>query len=221
MSEERRPRNLTRDLVTGWRRFRAPSAQAVRTALWFWAVVVVVSLLYATAYRVTLKPADSLSPYLWTAMLASTMTAVLGTLAAFELSQPHQSRWWLLLPIPALALWVAATGLGCIGSLFASDSWGIAVPEAFQCVLFILGTALPLSLGLLALVRWTEPRRPGLVGATGGLAVAAAAVSLLTLVHPHNSALFDILGHGAGVALVVGANVALAGRATRTRSAAA
>ena len=220
MSKERRPRNLIRVLVGGLRAFRPPSAHAVRTALSFLAVVVLVSLLYATAYRVTLKPVDPLSPYLWTAMLAASITAMLAALAAFELSQSSQSGWWLLLPMPALALWVASTGLGCVETLFAPDSWGIEASEEIECLLFILGTALPLSAGLLALVHWAKPERPRLVGAAGGLAAAAAAVSLLTLVHPHNSALLDILAHGAGVTAVVAVNLALAGRWSRLRVAA-
>lgn len=219
MSNVWRPRYRIRELASGLRWMRPPPAQAVRTALWILAVVILVSILYATAHRVTLKPADPLSPYLWTATLASAMTAVLGALAAFEIGQPGHSRWWPLLPMPALALWFAATGFGCIGTLFAPNSWGVVAPEAMECLLFILGTAVPLSVGLLTLIRWAEPRHPTLVGAIGGLAVAATAVSLLTLVHPHNSALLDILAHGAGVAVVVVANVALAGRWTRNRMA--
>lgn len=185
--------------------------------LWFLVVVVLVSLLYATAHRVTLKPADPLSSYLWTAMLASSATAVLGTLAAFETSQANRSAWWALLPLPALVLWLAATGLGCIGTLFAPDSWGIAAPEALQCLLFIVGTSLPLAVGLRPLVRRVHPVRATLVGLVGGLAAAAAGVSLLTLVHPHNSGLLDILAHGAGVAIVVAAGLALAGGRSRRR----
>ena len=220
MSNVWRPRHRIRELASGLRWVRSPPAQAVRTVLWFLAVVILVSILYATAHRVTLKPADPVTPYLWTATLASAMTAVLGALAAFELSQHGHSRWWLLVPMPALALWLAATGFGCIGTLFAPDSWGVVAPEAMECLLFILGTALPLSAGLLALIRWTGPRQPGLVVAAGGLAVAAAAVSLLTLVHPHNSALLDILAHGVGVTVVVAVNVTLAGWSSRSRVAA-
>jgi len=203
--------------MQGFRSFSPPPAPAVRTALWFLAVAILVSLLYATAHRVTLKPVDPLSSYLWTAMLASAATAVLGTLAAFELSRPEGSAWWLLLPLPAFALWIAATGLGCVGTLFASDSWGNTASEALECLLFIVCTSLPLSLGLLALVRRTGPDRPGLVGATGGLAIAASAVSLLTLVHPHNSTLLDIMAHGAGVAVVLAVGVATTGRWSRHR----
>ena len=218
MSNRRRPRILESALAEGVWAFRPPPAVAVRTALWFLVVAVLVSLLYATANRVTLKPADPLTSYLWTAMLASAATAVLATLAAFELGQRERSTWWVLLPMPALGLWFAATGLGCVDTLFAPDSWGIVRSEALRCLLFIVAVSLPLSAALLALVGWAAPPRPGLVGAVGGLAIAAAAVSLLTLVHPHNSALLDLVAHGAGVAAVVTVNLILAGPLSRHRT---
>ena len=41
-------------------------------------------------------------------------TTVSAAFAAFELSLPDRSRAWALLPLPAAALWVGASGLGCM-----------------------------------------------------------------------------------------------------------
>lgn len=212
MSLKRRLHNPIVALAVDLRSIGPLPAQAIRTALWFLGVAVPVSVLYATSERVSLESPTPHSSYLWAATLGAAATMVLAALAAFELFQPDRSSWWLLLPLPALAVWLGAAGFACLDTLFAADNWGAVSPEALECLLFIAGTALPLSAGLVVLVRWADPQRPVLVGIAGGLAAAAAGASLLTLVHPHNSALLDLTAHFAAIALVVAVTAGLAGR---------
>jgi hypothetical protein len=47
-------------------------------------------------------------------MGAAFVTGLLAALASFEISLPDRSRWWMLLPVPALAVWVATLGYGCL-----------------------------------------------------------------------------------------------------------
>lgn len=212
MVGERRLQNLIAALAGGLWSLGPLPAQAVRTALWFLGVAVPVSVLYVTSERVTLEPQSHLSSYLWAATLGAAATMVLAALAAFELFLPGRSAWWLMLPAPALALWLGAAGLACLDTLFAVDNWGAVLPEALECLLFIAGTALPMSAGLIVLMRRACPERPVMVGLAGGVAAAAAGATLLTLVHPHNSALLDVLAHFVAIALVVGATAGIAAR---------
>lgn len=210
--------SLNRAVAGLLRTVPVPSAPVARTLLWLLAGVVPVVVLVLIAGRLTGAPSAPVNTYLLTSTLGSAATAVLAALAAFELAQPGRPARWALLPVPAAVVWFAATGAGCVGTLFAPDSWGNAAGEAEECLRFILLAAAPLSVVLFGLQRRRPTPRPRLVGLLGGVAAAAAAVSLLALVHPHDSALPDLLSHGLAVAVVVAANAALAGRPPRRRA---
>ena len=55
---------------------------------------------------------DFQSALAWTASLLTGATAVV---AAAHLALPDRSRRWALLPLPFLALWLTASGVGCLG----------------------------------------------------------------------------------------------------------
>jgi hypothetical protein len=55
-------------------------------------------------------------PDMWLALAGSVLTAVLAAVAAFQLGLPDRRPAWALLPLPAAALWFAASGLGCLRS---------------------------------------------------------------------------------------------------------
>jgi hypothetical protein len=84
--------------------------------------------------------------------------------------------------------------------------------EARDCLIFIVSLSVPLSVLLFLMLRRACPLQPGLTAAVGGLAVAAAAATLLNLFHPYDAAATDLTVHAAAVALVVVANRALGGR---------
>src|SRR5258706_144529 len=41
---------------------------------------------------------------------AALATGILSAIAAFVISLPDRSRWWLMLPVPALAAWMSTIG---------------------------------------------------------------------------------------------------------------
>ena len=142
-------------------------------------------------------------PDLRLAVAGSVLTAVCASVSAFELSVPGRSGAWVLLPVPGVVLWLAASGLGCL------RSWGLpglepaTMQDARGCVLFIALCSVPLLTVLLLMLRRAHPLQPGRVAALGGLAAAAASASLLTLFHQHDASAVDLILHVAAVGLVV------------------
>jgi hypothetical protein len=152
---------------------------------------------------------------MWLAVVGSTSTAVLAALAAFQTAMPDRKAGWALLPLPALALWVGASGLGCLRGWLLAGTHEADMDEARTCLVFILGVSVPLSVLLLAMLRRAYPLRPNLTATLGGLASAAAAATLLNFFHPYDAAATDLAVHVTAVAAVVLANRVLSGRALR------
>jgi hypothetical protein len=63
--------------------------------------------------------------------------------------------------------------------------------------------SLPMAFLLIAMLLRACPLRPGLTASLGGLASAAAAAALLTLIHPFDATAEDLLVHLAAVVLAV------------------
>jgi hypothetical protein len=152
------------------------------------------------------------APDMWLAVFGSAATAVLAAIAAFELSLPDASRAWAWLPLPGAILWVTASGFGCLRVWFLPDTHVAVLGEARDCLIFILSLSVPLSALLFLMLRRACPLQPGFTAAVGGLAVAAAAATLLNFFHPYDAAATDLTVHAIAVALVVVANRALGGR---------
>ena len=162
-----------------------------RTLFWLGAVAIVAVILAAFADLTATERRLTAAPDMWLAVTGSTLTAVLATIAAFQLSLPDGRTIWALLPIPSALLWVSASGLGFV---------------------FIVGLSIPLSAMLILMLRRGYSLRPNLMGAIGGLAVAAASATLLNLFHPYDAAATDLTVHAAAVAIVILANQLLAYR---------
>ena len=142
------------------------------------------------------------------AALGAAGTASLAAVATFQLSRPHVSRLWGLLPAPALALWLGASGLGCLQTAFAPDAAAIhpiSNAESEHCLAFIVGLSVPLSIALFVMLKRAAPAWPGLSTTMAGLTVAATAATLLTLIHPYDATAMDLAVHVFGIGLVVGA----------------
>lgn len=151
------------------------------------------------------------TPDMWLAVVGSTLTAVLGAVAVFQLGLPDRSPWWAALPLPALALWLGASGLGCARTWLIPSTTDATLAETGRCLRFIIGLSIPLAAVIFLLLRRGYSLYPSLTGAIAGLAVAAAAASLLTFLHPFDASVTDLAVHAGAVMLVVGVNRMIGG----------
>jgi hypothetical protein len=184
----------------------------VRAGLWLAVVAATAAALAVFADVGAMARRLSAAPDMWLAFVGSTLTAIIATIAAFELSLPDRKAIWALAPMPALLLWIAASGLGCLRTWLVPETHVAPFDEARDCLLFIIGLSVPLSALLIIMLRRACPLRPSLTGALGGLAVAAATATLLNFFHPFDAAAIDLLVHVVAVAIVVVMNTILSNK---------
>lgn len=209
------PEALIQDLASDLRPVRRLAPPLLRALGWLAVVGALAVALACFADLGAMVRRLTAAPDMWLAVAGSTLTAILAAIAAFQTSMPDRKPAWALLPLPGLLLWVGASGLGCLRSWFVPGTHAADLVEARQCLVFILGVSLPLSILLVVMLRRGYPLRPNLTAATGGLAAAAAAATLLNFFHPFDAAATDLVVHAAAVALVVLAGQALSGRLFR------
>lgn len=203
---------LIHGLVADLKPVRRLPPPLVRALAWVAAVAAIAIGLSSIADLDAVWQRITAAPDLWLAVIGSTSTAILAAIAAFELSLPDAPRGWAALPLPALLLWIAASGFGCLRIWIAPQTHVAALGEARDCLIFIVALSVPLSALLLLMLRRACPLYPGLTAVVAGLAVAAAAASLLNFFHPYDAAATDLAVHLAAVAAVIAANRALGGR---------
>jgi len=193
--------------LTPVRRLRPP---AIRAALWLLLAAMVLALLTVSQ---GLRPDlfERLEePSFAAGLTASLMTGVLAAASAFLVSLPDRSRLWLLLPFPALILWLSNIGYQCLVDWIGVGPDGVSLGEAARCFAPLVLTSLPLSLAMLVMLRYAAPLRPTAVALTGGLAVAAIAATALSLFHAIDASL--ILMWNIGVAVLIVGLAGLFGR---------
>ncbi len=197
---------LCAELVTDLAPVRRLRSPWLRAAVWIGLVLAVAAVLSSDANLASLHERLARIPDMWLALLGSALTACLAAVACFQLSLPDRSPAWGALPLPGLALWLGASGMGCARAWFLPwtviPSWS----EERSCVVFILGLSIPLSLVIIAMLRRGYALYPSLTATVAGLAVAAAAATLLNLFHPYDVAIDDLITHGCAVAIVIAAN---------------
>ena len=184
----------------------------LRALIWLGLVAIVALGLASFADLGAFRARMTGAPDMWLAVVGSALTAALAVVAALEVSLPDRSRAWGLLPLPGLALWLGASGLGCARNWLVPGTHEASLADTKDCLTFILGLSIPLSAVLWIMLRRGYSLAPSLTGALAGLAVAAAAATLLALFHPYDAAVTDLAVHAAAVALVILANRFLAGR---------
>lgn len=191
----------------------APAWQ--RAVVWVAAVVWIGALLSFFTDWGALRVRLMATPDMWLSQLGAVATALCAGMAALQMSVPGRSARWALLPLPPLALWVAACTEGCMRLAPVAAS----VPEPrmhpLACLQVIVLISLPLTLLLTWQLMRAYPLRPGLTAALGGLASAGAAASLLTLIHPFDATVDDLAVHGVAILAVIGAARWFGGRALR------
>ena len=200
------------DTATPIRRLRPP---IVRAALWLAFAVILLGLI-AVAHGVRPDFSDRVrQPLFVLGMLGTLATSILAAVASFRLSLPDSSRLWAVLPLPALALWVATIGYGCLTDWVSMDPAGIHMGEAVRCFATLLMTSIPLSIAMLVMLRYTALLRPLEVSVMGGLAVAAVTAFALSLFHDLDATVM-ILIWNLGVAVLIAALGSLFGRSMLT-----
>jgi len=135
-------------------------------------------------------------------MLGALATSILAAIASFRLSLPDSSRLWALLPLPALALWVATIGYGCLTDWVSMDPDGVHMGEAVRCFATLLMTSVPLSIAMLFMLRYAALLRPLEVSVMGGLAVAAVTAFALSLFHDLDATVMILIWNLGAAALI-------------------
>ena len=203
---------LISDLVADLAPVQRLQPPSLRALAWLAVVVATAIVLAMIADLSALWHRLSAAPDMWLAVIGSTLTAILAAIAAFQLSLPDARRGWAVLPLPAVLLWVVASGVGCLRSWFVPGAHAADLSEACDCLIFIGGLSLPLSALLFTMLRRACPLQPELTALIAGLASAATAATLLNFFHPFDAAATDLAVHVFAVALVIGANRAFSGR---------
>jgi len=198
--------------ATPVRRLRPP---LVRAGLWLAFAATVLGLI-AIAHGVRSDFSDCMrQPLLVLGMLGALATGILAAVASFRLSLPDSSRLWIVLPLPALALWVATIGYGCLTDWVSIGPDGIRLGEAIRCFATLLMTSVPLSIAMLVMLRYTALLRPLEVSIVGGLAIAAVTAFALSLFHDLDATVM-ILIWNLGSAALIAALGSLFGRSMLT-----
>jgi hypothetical protein len=178
-----RTSDLVSSLATDLRPVRRLRPPLVRAVCWLMLAAVILALL---AVVQGLRPdlAQRLGDPVFTAGLAaSLLTGILAAVAAFLVSLPDRSRLWLLLPVPALVMWLSNTGYQCLSQWISIGPEGIGPGETARCFATLVLTSAPLSLVMLVMLRHAAPLRPRLVTVMGSLSVAALTATALFLFH--------------------------------------
>jgi hypothetical protein len=182
---------------------------AVRALLWLMICgALCLALILHFAHPAMYRPHLAV-PRIAVETIATGLTAIAATVAAFELSVPGRSARWAWLPVPPLLIWLAASGLGCLQNGFSLGGPGGMIGHSAHCFRFIVAVSLPLGLGLFWRLRRARPIDPLPVAALGTLATAASAAFLIQFFHNFDVTVIDLAFHLAAVGLVVLVGLAL------------
>jgi hypothetical protein len=200
------------ETATPVRRLRPP---IVRAGLWLAFAAIVLGLI-AIAHGLRPDFSDRVrQPLFVLGMLGALATGILAAVASFRLSLPDSSRLWAVLPLPALALWVATIGYGCLTEWVSMDPDGLHMGEAIRCFATLLMTSVPLSIAMLVMLRYAALLRPLEVSVMGALAVAAVTAFALSLFHDLDATVM-ILIWNLGSAVLIAALGSLFGQSMLT-----
>ena len=187
----------------------------VRAGLWLAFAAIVLGLI-AIAHGLRPDFSDRVrQPLFVLGMLGALATGMLAAVASFRLSLPDSSRLWIVLPLPALALWVATIGYGCLTDWVSMDPDGLHMGEAIRCFATLLMTSVPLSIAMLVMLRYAALLRPLEVSVMSGLAVAAVTAFALSLFHELDATVM-ILIWNLGSAVLIAALGSLFGQSMLT-----
>jgi hypothetical protein len=186
--------------ATPVRRLRPP---LLRAGLWLLSAGVVVVLLAAAR---GIRPGLALllqEPSFTAALAGSLLTGALAAVAAFELSLPDRSRLWLLLPAPALVLWLSTIGYGCLTDWVGLEPDGVRLGSTLECFATLVLVSLPPAAVLAAMLRrsaWLDPTPAAM---SGGLAIGGVAATAMALLHDLDATVMVLIWTLGAAALIV------------------
>ncbi|MBU9690841.1 MULTISPECIES: NrsF family protein [Burkholderia cepacia complex] len=137
-----------------------------------------------------------------TAIVAASITAVLAVIVAFVASVPGRSLRWLLLPLPALLVWMSTIGYGCLTNWVEIGPEGLSPGETARCFATLVLTGVPLSVMLLLMLRHVARLAPVPVAMAGSVAVSAMTAVALSLFHPLDATMM-ILAWNVGLTVIL------------------
>jgi len=188
--------------ATPVRRLHRPLVRVMCWLLLAAALLALVALVHGVRPDLALKLQQ---PVFITSVAAAIATGALAATAAFIASIPGRSRRWLLLPIPALAIWMGSIGYGCLTNWVEIGPEGISPGETARCFATLVVVSTPLSIALTAMLRYVARLSPVPVAMCAGLAVAAMAATSLLLIHPLDASAMVLLWNLGVALLFVGA----------------
>ena len=187
--------------MTPVRRLRPP---LVRALGWLLLAAVVVCLLAVSQGIRPDLPQRLRQGEFVVGLAGSLLTGACAAIAAFMLSLPDRSRLWLLLPGPALGVWLSTIGYQCLTDWVTVGANGMRLGETARCLATLVLTGLPLSLALLVMLRAAAPLRPTGATVTGSLAVAAMTATALSLCHDLDATVMILFWNLGTAAIMVG-----------------
>jgi hypothetical protein len=189
------------ECATPVRRLRPP---LLRAALWLGFAGLILALL-AIGHGVRADLAQRLHQQSFVVSIAAAViTGILSAIAAFAISLPDRSQWWLLLPMPTLAVWVGTIGYGCFADWVSIGPDGVHMGEALRCFATLILTSVPLAIALSVMLRYAALLRAGAVAMMGGLAIAAITSTALALFHDLDATIMILVWNLGTAALITG-----------------
>jgi hypothetical protein len=186
--------------ATPVRRLRPPLLRAGLWLLLAGLVLLALAAVHGARPDLALRLRD---PSFAAALAGSLLTGILAAVAAFHLSLLDRSRLWLLLPAPALVLWVATIGYGCLTNWVALAPDGVRLGSTLECFATLVIASLPLTVALLVMLRHTALLDPTIAGIMAGLATAGIAATAISLVHELDATVMVLVWNLGAAALIV------------------
>ena len=155
----------------------------LRAALWIGFATLVIAILVALRglradFAECLHDPGYLVP-----LAGAWLTGATAALAAFEVSLPDRAKAWLLLPLPAVMIWVVGFAAGCLYDWIEIPAGAPVAADSVRCLTTIILATVALIAVLLPMLRRAKTLRPNLTAWMGILAVAGFADTAHLLIH--------------------------------------
>ncbi len=203
--------DLIRAIVADARPVRRLASPFRRAAAWLGFAVILVTVV-ALSFGLRDDLAAKLSePLFVLELVAIGLTGVTASVAAFCVSLPDRSRAWLLLPTPAVVVWLSTIGYACLTNWISLGPAGPAAGISLRCFATATLTSVPLAAVLLRMLRHAGTTRPIETAMAGALAIAALTTGGLRFFHNLDPTII-VLGWTFGTTLTFTALGGLFGR---------